>query len=49
MNNKQLTHDFLEWLIENYGIRLSMSEKDANLFEEHYPDLVEKMEKENEQ
>ena len=48
MNNQQLTHDFLEWLIENYAVRLSMNEKDENLFERLYPDLVEKMEKENE-
>ena len=38
-------HDFLQWLIENYGVRLNMSKEDANLFEQLYPDLVEKMEK----
>lgn len=47
MSNIQLTHDFLEWLIENYGVRLSMNEKDAILFEQLYPDLVERLEKEN--
>ena len=45
MNNEQLTHDFLKFLIENYGVRLSMAEEDVNLFERLYPDLVEKMEK----
>lgn len=48
MSNQQLTHDFLQFLIENYGIQLSMTEENANLFERLYPDLVEKMEKENE-
>lgn len=42
-----LTHDFLQFLIENYGVRLSMSKEDADLFERRYPDLMEKMEKEN--
>lgn len=48
MNNKQLTHDFIKFLIENYGVRLSMTEEDANLFERLYPDLMEEMEKTNE-
>ena len=48
MNNEQLTHDFLQFLIENYGVRLSMTKEDANLFERLYSDLVEKMEKINE-
>lgn len=48
MSNKQLTHDFLQFLIENYGVRLSMTEADANLFEQLYPDLMEEMEKTNE-
>ena len=48
MSNIQLTHDFLQFLIENYAVRLTMDEKDKNLFERLYPDLVEKMEKENE-
>ena len=46
MNN--LTHNFLQWLIENYGVRLSMSKEDAELFEQQYPDLAEQLEKENE-
>ena len=45
--NKELTHDFLKWLIENYGVRLSMSKEDANLFERTYPDLAAQLEKEN--
>ena len=45
MSNQQLTHDFLEFLMENYGVRLSMTKEDADLFKRHYPDLVEKMEK----
>ena len=48
MSNQQLTHDFLKFLIENYGVRLSMTKEDANLFKQLYPDLVEKMEKTNE-
>lgn len=47
MKNKELTHDFLKWLMENYGVRLSMNKEDANLFERLYPDLVEKMERED--
>lgn len=47
MNNEQLTHDFLQFLIENYGIRLSMTKEDANLFEQLYPDLIERLEKNN--
>lgn len=47
MSNK-LMHDFLKWLIENYGVRLSMTESDANLFERLYPDLAAYLEKENE-
>jgi hypothetical protein len=46
--NKELTHDFLKWLIENYGVRLSMSKEDANLFERTYPDLAAQLEEENE-
>ena len=45
MSNIQLTHDFIKFLIENYGVRLSMSKEDANLFERLYPDLMKKMEK----
>lgn len=44
--NKELTHDFLKWLIENYGVRLSMTESDANLFERLYPDLAVQLERE---
>lgn len=46
--NNQLTHDFLKWLIDNYGIRLSMSKEDADLFECIYPDLAERLEEDNE-
>ena len=49
MNNKQqLTHDFLKWLMENYGVRLSMTEKDADWFKRIYPDLATQLERENE-
>lgn len=48
MNNSQLTHDFLKWLMENYAVRLEMNEKDADLFERLYPDLAAYLEKENE-
>jgi hypothetical protein len=34
--------------MENYSVRLSMSKKDANLFERTYPDLATHLEKENE-
>ena len=43
-----LTHDFIQFLIENYGIQLIMSEKDSKKFKEQYPDLIEQMEKKNE-
>lgn len=46
--NKELTHNFLKWLIENYGVRLNMTEEDANLFERLYPDLAAQLERENE-
>ena len=46
--NKELTHDFLKWLMENYGVRLSMTEKDADWFEQLYPDLAAQLERENE-
>lgn len=46
--NKELTHDFLKWLMENYGVRLSMTEKDADWFERLYPDLAAQLERENE-
>lgn len=45
--NTQLTHDFLKFLMDNYGIRLTMNEKDSEIFERTYPDLVERLEKEN--
>ena len=48
MNNLQLTHDFLKWLMENYAVRLEINEKDADLFERRYPDLAAYLEKENE-
>ena len=44
--NKELTHEFLKWLIESYGIRLSMTEKDADWFERLYPDLAAQLERE---
>lgn len=48
MNNKQqLIHDFIKFVMENYGIRLTMTESDAETFETLFPDLVEILEKEN--
>lgn len=49
MSNTQLTHDFLKWLIDNYGIQLIMSENDMDVFEQLYPDLTEQLKKKNEQ
>ena len=49
MSNTQLTHDFLKWLIDNYGIQLIMSENDEDVFKQLYPDLTEQLEKKNEQ
>ena len=46
--NKELTHDFIKFVMENYGIRLTMTESDAETFETLFPDLVEVLEKENE-
>lgn len=49
MNNKQqLTHDFIKFVMENYGIRLAMTESDGEKFEELFPDLVAVLEKEKE-
>lgn len=49
MNNKQqLTHDFIKFVAENYGIRLIMSESDSDTFEVLFPDLAEILEKEKE-
>lgn len=48
MNNKQkLTHDFIKFVMENYGIRLTMTESDGEKFEELFPDLVAVLEKGN--
>ena len=46
--NKQLTHDFIKFVMENYGIRLTMTESDSEKFEELFPDLVAVLEKEKE-
>lgn len=46
MSNEKLIHDFLKWIMENYGVRLTMTESDANLFERLYPDLAAQLEKE---
>lgn len=47
MKSRELTHDFLKWLIENYDVRLSMTKKDADWFERLYPDLTAQLEKED--
>lgn len=46
--NKELVHDFIKFVAENYGIRLTMTESDAETFETYFSDLVEILEKENE-
>ena len=45
--NKELAHDFIKFVMENYGIRLTMTESDAETFETLFHDLVEVLEKEN--
>lgn len=45
--NKELAHDFIKFVMKNYGIRLTMTESDAETFETLFPDLVEVLEKEN--
>ena len=45
--NKELAHDFIKFVMENYGIRLTITESDAETFETYFPDLVEILEKEN--
>ncbi len=45
--NKELAHDFIKFVMENYGIRLTMTKSDGEKFEELFPDLVEILEKEN--
>lgn len=46
--NKQLVHDFIKFVAENYGIRLAMTESDGEKFEELFPDLAAILEKEKE-
>lgn len=46
--NKELTHDFIKFIMENYGIRLTMTESDGKKFEEFFPDLAAVLEKETE-
>lgn len=46
--NKKLTHDFIKFVMENYGIRLTMTESDGEKFEELFPDLATVLEKEKE-
>lgn len=46
--NKELAHDFIKFVAENYDIRLTMTESNAEIFETYFPDLVEILEKENE-
>lgn len=42
-----LTHDFIQFLIDNYGARLTfIKDEDAERFEKTYPDLMEQMEEE---
>lgn len=48
MNKQELTHDFIKFMAENYGIRLIMSESDSETFEVLFPDLTEILEKEKE-
>ena len=45
--NKELMHDFIKFIMENYGIRLTMTESDSKKFEELFPDLVAVLEREN--
>lgn len=47
MNNKQLAHDFIRFVMENYGIRLTMTESDGETFETLFSDLAKILEKEN--
>ena len=44
MSDKQLTHDFLKWLMDNYSVQLSMTKEDSDLFERTYPDLIKILE-----
>ena len=46
--NKQLVHDFIKFVAENYGIRLTMTKSDGEKFEELFPDLAAVLEKEKE-
>ena len=45
---EKLVHDFIKFAAENYGIRLIMTEKDGDLFERLFPDLMEVLERTNE-
>ena len=44
--NRQIAHDFIKFVMENYGVRLSMAEEDADRFEQLYPDLAAQLEPE---
>ena len=46
--NKDLVHDFIKFAMENYRIRLTMSEGNSIIFEKLFPDLVEVLEKKDE-
>ena len=48
MNKQELVHDFIKFVVENYGIRLIMTETDGEKFEELFPDLAAVLEKEKE-
>lgn len=46
--NKQLVHDFIKFVAENYGVQLITTESDGEKFEELFPDLAMILEKEKE-
>lgn len=45
--NKELAHDFIKFVMENYGIQLTVKEGDKEPFEFYFPDLAAVLEKKN--
>ena len=42
-----LAHDFIKFVMDNYGIQLIMKESDKDVFKELFPDIVEALEEVN--
>ena len=38
--NKELIQEFIEFVRENYNVHFIVEEKDVNIFQKYFPDLV---------